>query len=81
MALSSTTRDARAKHTKKKCVACVRHYPHLAVSSQIFHHCIISYPEIGDSCFRCAIWAFKQQLTLKVRARDFMKMTKEGRFS
>ena len=28
-----------------------------------------SYPEIGDSSFSCALWTFKQQLTLKVRAR------------
>ena len=27
------------------------------------------YPEIGDSSFRCALWTFKQQLTLKMRAR------------
>ena len=26
------------------------------------------YPEIGDSCFRCALWTSKQQLTWKVRA-------------
>ena len=28
-----------------------------------------SYPEIGNSSFRCALWTFKQQLTWKVRAR------------
>ena len=28
-----------------------------------------TYPEIGDSSFRCALWTFKQQLTLKVRVR------------
>ena len=28
-----------------------------------------TYPEIGDSSFWCALWTFKQQLTLKVRAR------------
>ena len=28
-----------------------------------------SYPEIGDSSFRCALWTFKQQLTWKVWAR------------
>ena len=28
-----------------------------------------TYPEIGDSSFRCALWTFKQQLAWKVRAR------------
>ena len=27
-----------------------------------------TYPEIGNSSFRCALWTFKQQLTLKVWA-------------
>ena len=29
----------------------------------------VTYPEIGDSSFRCALWTSKQQLTLKVQAR------------
>ena len=28
-----------------------------------------AYPEIRDGSFRCTLWTFKQQLTLKVRAR------------
>ena len=31
--------------------------------------CTATYPEIGDSSFRCALWTFKQQLTWKVQAR------------
>ena len=30
---------------------------------------VSTYPKIGDSSFRCALWTFKQQLTWKVRAR------------
>ena len=29
----------------------------------------ITYPEIGDSSFRCALWTCKQQLTWKAQAR------------
>ena len=28
-----------------------------------------SYPEIGNTSFKCALWTFKQQLALKMRAR------------
>ena len=35
----------------------------------VLQETFLSYPEIGDSGFRCALWNFKQQLTLKVRAR------------
>ena len=44
-------------------------------STQFLHlNCIdpqrlVPYPEIDDSRFRCALWIFKQQLTLKIRVR------------
>ena len=31
-------------------------------------HIDMSYPEIGDANFWCALWTFKQQLTLKMSA-------------
>ena len=30
---------------------------------------ICPYPEIGDANFKCALWTFQQQLTLKMQAR------------
>ena len=37
-------------------------------SFKIFRH-TVSYSEISDSNFRCALWTFIQQLTWKVRTR------------
>ena len=38
---------------------------------------IITYPEIGDANFKCVLdlWTFKQQLTLKLQARDIKNIS------
>ena len=40
-----------------------------AVSHNLPENLCSAYPEIGNSRFRCALWTFKQQLTLKMWAR------------